>query len=618
MKNFIFILILLMTGLFLYGQGFDNDDYIIGTGEDRDLEKADKKAMQDLCSQISVQVKVSYVETAKETNGKSEEVSQQMINTFSSLLLDNVEKVVQKTSTGYKVMRKLKKADKERIFSLRVGKVREYIRNAEISLRNNDIGLALKNYYWGLVLLKSVPDRNSIHLTEDNTSSVMYPWLQQKIQALINNTRITLTRKTDGADITTLYLNAVYEESPVSSLSLTYFDGRDEVQVKLKDGVGIVYMPKAYLESCAELTLQIDYEYLELLNDIAQDEEVKAVLESINSINFDNSKSVTFNVQASETKKSKKTELSGTVKANQGKTLEEVRTSVENPGDVAMVEKIVERILAYINSDQKGNVNDLFTDKGFDQFKKIMNYGKVRVFKGDYALSHYRYDNNLIIRSIPLEIEFKGQKHKIIKDDISLIVENGKIDWVNFTINDKMFEKNMKKVRNPDDLKERIKALNFIEYYKTVFSLKELDKVSDVFSDSALIFVGYVKAKAPVDKKFQDIISKEFSSENLGIQRYSKNQYIENLSKLFKNNEYINIQFSDVDLVKQQMDQKIYSVQMKQDYYSSRYSDKGYLVIYFDMSDEVNPKIFFRYWQPSKMTEGELDQLQEFMGGLRF
>ena len=153
-------------------------------------------------------------------------------------------------------------------------------------------------------------------------------------------------------------------------------------------------------------------------------------------------------------------------------------------------------------------------------------------------------------------------------------------------------------------------GINFMEYYKTIFSLKETRLIEKIYADSAHIFTGYVKRTEEVPENLRKELNQKLEN-NIEIKKYTKTEYIDRLENVvFPNNKYINIQFRDGDLIKRSLDRPIYAIQMHQDYYSTTYSDQGYLLLFVDFTEEKEPKIFFRYWQPEKIGEDSLRALQ--------
>lgn len=601
MKKILFILFI-ATIISLSAQ---DTDVLIGRGEDTSFEVADQKAIRDLCSQISVQVNVEFKDTVKETNSDTSQMSEQIIQTYSSVMLDNVERKVTQGKDGkYIVTRILAKADRRKLFEHRQNKIFQYITTAGDCEDKGEIGLALKNYYWALLLLKSHPDIGSIFVENNPNKGQLLPYLMTKIQKLLNTINIKVTQRKDERETTILYVEGIYNDLEIASLNMNYFDGVQPTETQLKDGKGIIYLPASITKGADQLFASVDYEYAGFLRESPQDDEVKAVFQTVPRVSFDNRKTISLMISNGKNGK----------KAKKNEVVEETRKVEVAETNTTMLQAVLD----HIKSGGKTDIRQYFSDSGYEQFRKIMNYGTIRLYEGASEIKSYQVGKQLMIRSIPLEISLKDKNRKIIKDDISLIVENDKIVWVNFTINDHYMKNNLTKGNNLGDLTERLKSIQFIEYYKTCYALKELDKISDIFADSALIFIGYVKAKAPVNKDLQNIINQEMKPKELEIQKLTKTQFIDRTRKIFNANPVINLQFDDIQIVKRSRDKAIYAVQMKQDYYSTNYSDKGYLLLFYDMSDEENPKIFFRYWQPSKMMPEEVDAFERMTGRFRF
>jgi hypothetical protein len=72
------------------------------------------------------------------------------------------------------------------------------------------------------------------------------------------------------------------------------------------------------------------------------------------------------------------------------------------------------------------------------------------------------------------------------------------------------------------------------------------------------------------------------------------------LKRCFKRNKYIDVSFEDIEVLKHPLSDKIYGVTLKQDWNSSTYSDTGYVFLMIDFTDEFEPCIQVRTWQPEK------------------
>ena len=85
--------------------------------------------------------------------------------------------------------------------------------------------------------------------------------------------------------------------------------------------------------------------------------------------------------------------------------------------------------------------------------------------------------------------------------------------------------------------------------------------------------------------------------------RYTKKDFITHLRRIFANNEFINLHFSDVSVRKitKITDRNKFVIQLAQDYTSTIYSDRGYLLLLVDITNADEPLIEIRTWQPNEV-----------------
>ena len=88
--------------------------------------------------------------------------------------------------------------------------------------------------------------------------------------------------------------------------------------------------------------------------------------------------------------------------------------------------------------------------------------------------------------------------------------------------------------------------------------------------------------------------------------KQSKQEYITNLTRVFKNTKYINVKFDEIEVVQHPKYDDVYGVTLKQYWHTSGYSDEGYLFLMIDFRDADNPLIQVRTWQPYKNAEGQV------------
>ena len=82
----------------------------------------------------------------------------------------------------------------------------------------------------------------------------------------------------------------------------------------------------------------------------------------------------------------------------------------------------------------------------------------------------------------------------------------------------------------------------------------------------------------------------------------SKEEYITNLSRVFRNNSKINVKFDHISVMMHGAKPNIYGVTLHQTWQSGTYHDEGWLFLLWDFNDPEHPKIHVRTWQPEQIA----------------
>ena len=159
------------------------------------------------------------------------------------------------------------------------------------------------------------------------------------------------------------------------------------------------------------------------------------------------------------------------------------------------------------------------------------------------------------------------------------------------------------------DFHRRQAIIDFVENFRTAYNRKDIEYINNVFSDNALIITGKV---VKIDKKRQDLTSQSLNNEQIQYQKSTKEEYINNLKRCFKNNSYINLIFDEIEVMRHPKRDDIFGVTLKQHWNSSNYSDVGYLFLMINFEDEMNPSIQVRTWQPDKYNGKPLPRDEVF------
>lgn len=249
----------------------------------------------------------------------------------------------------------------------------------------------------------------------------------------------------------------------------------------------------------------------------------------------------------------------------------------------------------------------LCTPEGFDMFNKLINYGSARLLNAP-DVQFLRCCDDITCRSFPMSFSFKSSARKFTEDVVFHLNPEGKVTEVAFALDDRYADEilNNKNDKYYDNDAKQV-IVNFLERYKTAFALKRMDYIESIFSSDALIIVGSVLKKAD---NYTDMAKMRIKEDEVRYTRLTKNEYMNNLARCFDSNEYINIRFADKTVTSANSirgNNHLYTIQIKQDYFSQTYSDTGYLFLLLDIEDPQRPIINVRAWQPEKDSRFKAD-----------
>jgi hypothetical protein len=167
--------------------------------------------------------------------------------------------------------------------------------------------------------------------------------------------------------------------------------------------------------------------------------------------------------------------------------------------------------------------------------------------------------------------------------------KNGELIDFYISIGYKLYKNVMIEGKTVKDLLHRQIILDFVESFRTAYNRKDISFIEKVFSDEALIIVGNVVKLKSKDKDFGTYEKTTYTVK-------SKKKYMSGLKRAFNRNEYINIVFDDLKLVRHYKYKHMYGITVKQDWNSTTYSDKGYVFLMIDLKEIDNPIIHIRTW----------------------
>ena len=555
-------------------------DYLWGQGYGATVKEADREALADLMSKISVQIESDFVIDEREVNtaagNDAQSTVQNVVRTYSQGTLKNTRSVI--VSEGPTAA--IKRSEIEKAFKDREENVLSYVYSARNAEKAGRIDAALRYYYWASCLLKSLQNPSQVKFSEDGVKFPMTMWIPEQIRSILSQIKVEVT-KVEGQEVSLLF---TYKDKPVTSLDFHYWDGQNYSNIfSAKDGIMEVEMrPGAPTNK-----FNIQYEY-EFKSQMRQDPELEQVMNIFNTVNYKEATVTVLSGNKSEQKQAQAV-LQAAV-SNMSVATHAVQVAQPKP-----YVKTIDQVVNAIKQKNYESVSDQFTAEGYDMFDKLVHYGNATVI-GDPNLQFYKLGDRTICRSVPMKFTFKNNKRAFVEDVTFTFNKDEKIESVAFgldkTARDDIFNRDAAAWNDS----VRMVIATFLENYKTAFALKRLDYIQSIFDDDAIIIVGHVTKHANKKGENQNYIDNEM----VKYTRQDKATYLKNLEKSFGSNEFINIRFTDNEVKKMGKGGETYGIQIHQDYYSSNYGDTGYLFLMVDLNEMDAPIIKVRTWQPNR------------------
>lgn len=556
--------------------------YLYGEGWGVTVSEADNNALNDLISKISVQVtgEIKQQESEGVSNdslmAKKEFVAK--IHTYTQATLTNTGREIVENEPDAYVVRYIKRSELNRIFDGRKQKALDYVLSAQRATERGKIDVALKDYYWALMLVQSLQYPNEAYYTDEQEKKhILTKWIPDQMNKLFSNLDITVVSRKD-CDVE---LKISYNGKTVSSIDYTYFDGRDWSNIySAKDGCGVLELAPGNINE--NYQLKIEYEYR---GESHIDKDVESVMRLNKPIAMRNAY---FNIKSNAEVFSVPTQPS--------KKAETTFASISE-AELAGYEVALNRVEQALTTKTFENIETLFTPEGYDIFTQLLKYGNAKVV-GTPQHTYYPYDDYVVARGLQMSFTFANNYRKsFVEDVVFTFDENNKIDNITFGLGEEAENDILYKGAWPTEA--RMALMQFLENYQTAYALKRLDYITEIFDDNAVIITATV-VSAPKNKNIDSPELPEIGGEIIKYNRYTKDAYLKQLERSFNSKEYINLRLANNDVRKLGRGGEVYAIQISQEYYSSNYGDKGYLFLMIDINDPQKPLIKIRTWQPEK------------------
>ena len=584
----------------------NSDMYLYGEGKATSIQQADKQALDNIISQISVNISSGTENTINETQNEGDLRTQleykQIIQTYSQATLVNTQQIIIENEPDAHVFRYIRKTDVDRIFEARKEKIKTMVAEAQDALDNRQINDALRYYYWSHALVKSLRNPNELYVTNnyDGTKHMANVWIPKQINEILSNLAIDITQVKD----TEAHLSIHYKNEPVNSIDYSYFDGRGWSNIHTAQaGCGLIELRTGI--DMKRVQLKVEFAFI---NEAVVDLEVKEILAVVpNSVykgaycylSLDSANDSTDKKQNTQTAFAHTAKKTDTKDVIQTRSYDDITTVTTQ----APYLKIMKDLLDCITAKNTSVVQEKFTPQGFEAYTKLIEYGSARVVDSSKP-KFYQFNNKVYCRNVLMNFSFKTNNRSFVENVVFEFDEEKKISNITFGLSRQATEEVFGKTVWPEQA--RIILTHFLEGYKSAYALKQIDYVASVFAEDALIITGSYVRKATNN----DMVNLNYP--NVQYTKQTKAEYMRRLRYIFQSNEYINIKFADNRIMKAGKGGEIYGIEIKQEYHSSSYGDTGYLFLMVDLNNPDKPIIHVRTWQPEKDPDFGVYGLEDF------
>jgi len=562
----ILLFVFLATGV--HAQSFSEviaspDRYLCAEGWGHTVEEADSQALASLAAMISISVNGTF--SSYESSGSSggSRLVESSVTSFSSASFGESGMAVLSRGPKAHVARWIERNELDEMRVARREKIFGYVRLAEHSEEDGRIDIALRSLSWAWALLQSLPYSTRLDYEGDDGSvHDLRTWIPARLEYVLDGIEGTI-KEQEGRILT---LGFSYRGDPVAGLDYKYFDGTGWSGLYCaRDGLGT-----AEMTACDPVErLQLRYEYT-YAGQSHIDRDVQGAISMIDGLPL---------------------RAASAVISTEGETSRYAHSPIEEPR--GFVEKRMVEIMEAVRTKDYAGARHLFTTEGFDIFYRLLGYGRAAILETASFRITRRLDG-WTVRSIPMSFSFDGNGGMVFVENVVFhLNDSGLVEDITFGLDERAANDILTKEAWPEE--DRIHIVEFLEEFRTAYSLERLDYIRKIFDDNAVIIVGRVARALPADKSDKSSLS--LHGETFTRTKYTKEEYLERLERCFQSNEYVNARFAENDIVRAGKDLRLYGIQIRQDWFWSHYGDSGYLFLILDLNDPSAPIIHVRTWQ---------------------
>ena len=227
------------------------------------------------------------------------------------------------------------------------------------------------------------------------------------------------------------------------------------------------------------------------------------------------------------------------------------------------------------------------TRNAIDQLQAIWSSSRFYCTEIEVIRRVLQTTNGFQIRNIPVFFEQGGTDEDKYLDLVIELTSDGKISDVTVALPMHLMNGILDTRDMVTDLRRRQMILRFLENFLTAYYRKDMNFLDRIFSDDVIDWE--MKSKS------------DLKSPKQGMKEYviiEKNQYMNSLKSAFIRNEFVNIKFSEIEVIQLADNKNIYGITLLKHWNSANYKESVWFFMMVDFRDENNPIIWVRTWQP--------------------
>lgn len=593
-------------------------EYYWGEAVANSSKEASDLALAYLTQSIAVHVSSTFQTTTQEmyqgNNANFKEVSENILKTYTTATLKNVETIRTPKGGQIEVFHYIKKSEVAKIYEERKRLVFNIYEQALKFENERNYGYALKWYYFSLILMNSVPEQNIVYRNINLRTEI-----SARINQIIKRVRFTLVNDVKRSEKEReLMFTVSIDNQPVQFLEFSFFDGYDLINAQATDGKALVYLVGSSVDM-QNLNLSIRYSFYESRNEI---NEVGQLWDLVSKPSFKSTINVNLAQQREELAKRllepKQPELltsGGIEEVGATESFGEITITLETPIQPEVKESLVGNLQKALNIFKTGDlslVSSSFSADPFlsDKLANMLKFNATQLVNEPLSGSINKTYDGYEFRRVSAVNKYPSiskQSNEYLVFDFD---ESGNLTDVNFGIIDGLYQKFVTQAQYGNDWNNREVIIKFMERYRTAYMTRNIDMLRNMFAEEAVIIVGRVLKKGQ-QKKNYDYVPLGDEQPDVEYLRFTKQEYLKRQKQVFDVQKDIFLGFSNFAITRKNNQEGVYGISIRQHYTATNYADEGYLFLLVDFNEE-KPQIYVRSWQPQEWVEESLISLANF------